>query len=626
MLSHLIKSLKKNLLSSRFFLFYGTLWFVFILTQGILRITLSLSFPDVKFIELWYSGLLQDISWSSYGLILVLIIGLVSGRLGEKLALFSWLLITVLTNFADFILLRQWGSRINSQALFYLKNPSEAFASLSFSHWIILMIVIFLVFGFAFWGYSQLSNLINPEKKFAPFKMVILCAFLAVTARGGLGKSPLTIENAMRFDSNIENQLAINSSWNFMYSLIQGNQIPDVSHFRDSSFFDSNYYHKLFPKSENDSHSLQKTRPHIILIVLEGLSAELSHFFNGKIAAVTPNLDQIAQEGLAFTRAYATGDRTDKGLVSIFSGWPGQPWQGMLAFPEKSSQLPNIVSDLKSLKYHTSFYYGSDLHFANQRFYFEQSGIDEIHDINSLSDNTKYKTGSWGIQDADMLQIISKRYLTSSKDENPQFISLLTLSTHDPYDAVPGNRGSDLQKMIRTVKYLDHELGEFFSKIKKSDKYRNTLVILVSDHGKNLGSNHTNFGQKDFFHIPIIFTGGALESTYRNRRIDYTVSQTDIYSTMFHLMGWSQNEIRNEKLFPKGNRSLLRYSRPALEANHPRFAWFNIPGVTGLIHDDGAFWLGTDKVSIDAEKPLNKEDSSILNLSTVIVNDFFNLK
>jgi hypothetical protein len=87
-----------------------------------------------------------------------------------------------------------------------------------------------------------------------------------------------------------------------------------------------------------------------------------------------------------------------------------------------------------------------------------------------------------------------------------------------------------------------------------------------------------------------------------------------------------KNEIRNEKLFPKGNRSLLRYSRPALEANHPRFAWFNIPGVPGLIHDDGAFWLGTDKVSIDAEKPLNKEDSSILNLSTVIVNDFFKLK
>jgi hypothetical protein len=146
--------------------------------NSFIHIIMYLYYADVKFIKLWYSGLSQDISWSSYGLILVLIIGLVSGRLGEKLALFSWLLITVLTNFADFILLRQWGSRINSQALFYLKNPSEAFASLSFSHWIILMIIIFLVFGFAFWGYSQLSNLINPEKKFAPFKMVILCVFL----------------------------------------------------------------------------------------------------------------------------------------------------------------------------------------------------------------------------------------------------------------------------------------------------------------------------------------------------------------------------------------------------------------------------------------------------------------
>lgn len=626
MISQVLKFIKKNLLSSRFFLFYGVLWLVFVLIQGILRLTVSLSFPDSNIRKLWSAGLLQDLSWSSYGLIFILILGSIAGRLGEHLALMSWLLITLLSNFADIILLKQWGSRINPQALFYLENTSEAMASLNVYHWIMIMALILLVIGVVFWGYSHLLKKANPEKEHRILKVALLSIVLTITARGGLGKSPLTIENAMQFESNMDNQLAINSSWNFMYSLIQGNQIPDVSHFRDSTFYHSTYNQVLFPVMRGDSESIQKTRPHIILIVLEGVSAELSEFFGGKVASVTPNLDLIASEGLSFTHAYATGDRTDKGLVSIFSGWPGQPWQGMLAFPEKSSVLPNIVSDLKELDYHTTFFYGSDLHFANQRYYFEQSGMDEIQDIKSLTALSKFNLGSWGIQDAEMLEILANRYLSSSQKEKPQFLGLLTLSTHDPYDAVPKNTGSDKQKMIRTVKYLDGELGKFFERIKKSDKYENTLVILISDHGKNLATPETNFGQKGFFHIPMVFTGGALNSKFRKQKVKRVVSQTDVYSTMFYLLGWSEDELKNGNLFPKGDRSLLKYSRCGIDLSHPQFAWFNIPRVTGIINNDGAFWLGTDKVSINAERPLNQQDSTVLNLSTVIVNDFFNMR
>jgi phosphoglycerol transferase MdoB-like AlkP superfamily enzyme len=587
---------------------------------------LCLSFPKINTTELWSAGLLQDVSWSSYGLILILLFGSLLGKLGEQLAILLWLIITLCSNFADFVLLQQWGSRINSQALFYFENTTQAVASLNINQWLVAVFIIFLTLWIAFWGYAKLLKIVNPEKEYRYIKVAFLCIFFSITARGGIGKSPLTIENAMRFKSNIENQLAINSSWNLLYSLIQGNQIPDVSHFRDSSYYHSNYDTLLFPIVNGKAEISEKSKPHIILIVLEGISAELSQFFGGKVATVTPNLDMIAFEGLSFTQAFATGDRTDKGLISILSGWPGHPWQGMLAFPEKSSLLPNLVSDLKGLDYKTSFFYGSDLHFANQRYYFEQSGMDEIQDIKSLSVHSKFKLGSWGIQDAEMLEILANRYLSSPQKEKPQFLSLLTLSTHDPYDAVPQNTGSDKQKMIRTVKYLDGELGKFFERIKKSDKYGNTLVILVSDHGKNLATPETNFGQKGFFHIPMVFTGGALNSKYRNQKVNHVVSQTDVYSTMFYLMGWSKNELENGKLFPKGDRSLLKYSRCGIDLSHPQFAWFNITGVTGIIKGNGAFWLGTDKLSIDAERPLNKQDSTVLNLSTVIVNDFFNLR
>lgn len=621
-----LEFIKKNLLPSRFFLFYSVLWLTIFSIQGLLRLLVSIAYPEMISINIWIGGFLQDVSWSSYGLIVILTAGLIADKIGEKIIFFIWLMISVLTNFADLILLKQWGSRINAQALFYLKNFNESVASLNVFHWIFLFLSIGLIFIFSFWGFKKLSELINPEKNRRLIKTGLMIVIFAIAARGGVGKSPLTIENAMRFRSNIENQLALNSSWNFMYSVIQGNQIPDVSHFTDSTYFFKRHIDRLFPKVISEKGNNNKKRPHIILIVLEGISAELSYHFNGRIASVTPNLDEIAKEGLSFVNAYATGDRTDKGLVSIFSGWPGQPWQGMLAFPDKSTRLPNLISDLNCIGYHTSFFYGSDLSFANQRFYFEQSEIDEIHDIKTLTAKSAFQQGSWGIQDADMLRLLAKQYLNIENSAIPHFLSLLTLSTHDPYDAVPNNKGTDRQKMIKTVEYMDRELGKFMNQIKTSKEYQNTLIVIVSDHGKNLQTSETHFGQRDFFHIPLIFSGGALDSKYQNRIEDFVVSQTDLYATLLDLLGWSQHDIIRSDIFSKGDRNLLKYSRSALNSNHPGFAWFNIPGVTGIINKEKTFWLGTDKMSINAEMPLNHEDSSVLSLSTVIVNDFFNLR
>ena len=615
---------EKNLLSSRFFLFYGSLWILFILLQGGFRILIAQSYAEMNIFELWSAGLPQDISWSSYGILLLLIPALADWKIVESISLFIWLNISIYSNIADSFLLQKWGSRINAQALFYLTNVTEAFASLSTIEWFLIIVFIPVNSIICFWGYLNYIKSNRFEFKIIPVLLTI--SILLVSARGGLGKSPLTIENAMRFNQNMKNQIALNSSWNFIYSVIQGNQIPDVSHFTDLSFFNVKVSNELFPKTHTSIDTIVKSQPNVLLIVLEGVSAELSRFFHGQEGSVTPNLDLIASEGLAFTNAYATGDRTDKGLVSIFSGWPGQPWQGILAFPEKAKSLPNIFSDFNDLGYHTSFYYGSDLHFANQQFYLEQADVDEIFDVDKLSKREKFKKGSWGIQDADMFKLFANDFLENTVKQTPYFSALLTLSTHDPYDAVPGNTGKEKEKMIRTVKYLDHELMKFFNLIKKSEQYKNTLIVIVSDHGKYLETANTNFGQRNFFHIPIIFTGGALPLKFRNTVLKNTVSQTDIYSTLFHLLGWTKQELLDNHKFKKGNRELLKYSRSAIDSQHPQFAWFNIPGVTGIINNETAFWLATDKLSIELEKPLNKQDSSILNLSTTIVNDFFMIK
>ena len=144
---------EKNLLSSRFFLFYGSLWILFILLQGGFRILIAQSYAEMNIFELWSAGLPQDISWSSYGILLLLIPALADWKIVESISLFIWLNISIYSNIADSFLLQKWGSRINAQALFYLTNVTEAFASLSTIEWFLIIVFIPVNSIICFWGY-----------------------------------------------------------------------------------------------------------------------------------------------------------------------------------------------------------------------------------------------------------------------------------------------------------------------------------------------------------------------------------------------------------------------------------------------------------------------------------------
>src|SRR5690606_2676659 len=54
----------------------------------------------------------------------------------------------------------------------------------------------------------------------------------------------------------------------------------------------------------------------VVLVTIESLSAKYLGSF-GNTQGLTPNLDALRRESLAFTQFYATGTRTDRGLEAI---------------------------------------------------------------------------------------------------------------------------------------------------------------------------------------------------------------------------------------------------------------------------------------------------------------------
>jgi phosphoglycerol transferase MdoB-like AlkP superfamily enzyme len=310
-----------------------------------------------------------------------------------------------------------------------------------------------------------------------------------------------------------------------------------------------------------------------------------------------PNLVKIAQDGMWFKRAYASGDRTDKGLASIFTAWPSQPWQGLLMNPTDWPLINGQKMPFAFAKkgYSTSFVYGGDPNFANVGAFVKYIGFQKV-----VSPSQK-DAGDWGVQDQQMVPLLLNELSTQKK---PFFCSWLTLSSHEPYDVVAENGLTQAQRLRKSIEYTDKAIGDLVSGLKKRNLYDSTVIIFVSDHGKTVGLPKTEDYEQEFFRVPIIITGGPIRDMYRGVAPQLVVSQTDIYATL------------TEQLLQKTDK--LPFSRNMFFANHPGMAISFTEGkavlsATGYRHH----------LFLDHFNRSTASDSIVLGLQSKIIRSFF---
>ncbi len=124
-------------------------------------------------------------------------------------------------------------------------------------------------------------------------------------------------------------------------------------------------------------------------------------------------------------------------------------------------------------------------------------------------------------------------YLLTDLDSDtaPFFKYFFTLSSHEPFEipAQPKFKGTDeVNQYLSSAYYTDSCLGNFFDIAQKKEWYKNTIFILIADHGHRHLGNHPNYAIEKF-HIPMLWLGGAL--SVKPTRMEETVSQIDLAST-----------------------------------------------------------------------------------------------
>jgi phosphoglycerol transferase MdoB-like AlkP superfamily enzyme len=272
-------------------------------------------------------------------------------------------------------------------------------------------------------------------------------------------------------------------------------------------------------------------RLNVVLISVESLGAEFLGSY-GNPHGLTPNLDRLAEESLWFSRVYATGNRTVRGMEALSLALPPTPGQSIVRRPN-NDKLFSLGSVFEDKGYAVLFAYGGYGYFDNMNAFFDANDYRAI-DRRAIPSRSIEFENVWGVADehlfAQVLGEIDRELALNPA--RPVFAHVMTTSNHRPY-TYPAGRIDIASGSGRdgAVKYSDYAIGKFLDQARGRPWFDDTLFVITADHGAN--ARGTSRIPVDKYLIPLFVYA---PKHVQPRRVDRLMSQIDIAPTALGLL------------------------------------------------------------------------------------------
>lgn len=338
----------------------------------------------------------------------------------------------------------------------------------------------------------------------------------------------------------------------------------------------------LSPLMITSPQSDRQAAPHVFFIIVDTLRADALGCY-GQSEPVTPHLDRLAQEGALAERMTAQSPHTETSMPSILLGQYPHVHGRMLRFSKHntaqpiyigkntlSRSSPSIAERFQQAGYWTAGYYNNLL--ISRKYDFHR-GFHEYTDYAAESGMTDpwgriaLPTAHIGVE-----EVI--RWIDKVPKHVPLFVFLHILDPHNPYTP-PGNFNLSVHKPANQIDqaaylgetaYVDDQIGLFVNYLKLSNLYRESIILVTSDHGEEfynelgrpIGHGRTLFQTQ--LHIPFICVYPGKISP--GIRIADWLESVDIYPTLLELAQLEATPNTNGESFaslmlsnsPKGKR------------------------------------------------------------------------
>ena len=370
----------------------------------------------------------------------------------------------------------------------------------------------------------------------------------------------------------------------------------------------------LYPQSKlaaKEKISVKPSDYNVVLIVVDCLRTDHLPSY-GYSRKISPNIDDLAKNGILFEQAISTGTNTLLSHGSIFTS-QYVPTHGAGDFTSRLDDTALTLAEvLQKYGYKTAAFCGGPL--FNPIYQLDQ-GFDTYYHLNYV-----------GSRFEDIIPKVLEWVQQRKKSKEKFFVFLHGNDLHIDHRPPPEFMfGKDYSKKINIkklvpamvtahqgkifdgkneidlsdedveyiidrydmlLKFADRQIGYFLDELGEMGLQGNTIIILTADHGEGLFDHDFYMHDLELYetviHVPLIIM--IPDSKKRNIRISHQVSLMDIMPTIIELIGGVVNkEAQGHSLLP-----LITQKKIRPEFN--QYIFSQTPAILGGITIRGNKW------------------------------------
>jgi hypothetical protein len=449
----------------------------------------------------------------------------------------------------------QFRRRLNWASLSYSTHPREVAGHIwkTYNLWLVLLVPVTV--GGVYLLYRILKRhcwrgrlTLNSRRK-RLLLTTAMSALCIIACRPTFGRFPLRPGSEEHSENNVVNQVSTNTLFSLYHagkSIIKDGR-DEAKYYDLPTLADARETVRAMLFQQGDRAAPTSDRPlqrhivtgrkmldlNVVVIIMEGQSNEPVGVL-GYGGTHTPELDKICAEGLFFEQLYATGARTSRGLTGVLVGHPDIGGRTLLERQESLGRFQTLPGIFAYRGYRTMFINGGDPNFDNMKNFFTAAGTEIIIGKDEIGSQ---HAGTWGVPDEMIFHKAHEMFM--SLGDEKFFAAILTVSNHQPYE-VPKGRTSMLSdtsqenKILNAYRYADWALGDFFREARQGKYFKNTLFVIVSDHGHGEYLFPSRAIDVPGYRIPCVFYAPGVISP---QKVSTLASQTDIAPTLLAMLG-----------------------------------------------------------------------------------------
>jgi len=460
----------------------------------------------------------------------------------------AFFLLALFVENATFPFVAQYDVRPNYLFVEYLKYPKEV-SSMILKEYPLQLIIAGIMIVITAWGFFRFSPLRLEESMQKPLwqRMLLLLPILLllfIGIRSSFGHRPANISDALYSTNRMANEIAKNSLYSVGYAYKSNSKEQGLVKRYGKMPLDEAYTlvskrlnialdgtESPFRRLEPTHFSSSKPK-NLVIFIQESMGAQFVGFSGGDVS-ITPNMEKLSHEGLAFTNLFSNGTRSIRGLAGMSSGWLPISGEGVVKRNKSQSDFFTVASLLKPLGYKSCFIYGGESHFDNMRSWYMGNGFDEVIEQKDYKNPSFVST--WGVSDEDLVIKANEKF-KSYATKGEKFVSVMfSSSNHAPFELPEGKidfiPGKPKYSVENAVKYADFAIGRLFELAKKESYYKDTVFVVVADH--NVRVYGDDVVPVNMFHIPALIVADGLKS----QKYDRLSTQPDVLATALDLVG-----------------------------------------------------------------------------------------